>query len=47
MTKMRAIGLLLATGVMSLGTLGLTAPAHADTSWYCPTCLSAPGGPHY
>ena len=45
MSTMGAIGLLLVTMVMSLGTLGITAPAHADTSWYCPTCLSAPG-PH-
>jgi hypothetical protein len=43
MRKMRAIGLLLVTTVMTLGTLGITAPAHADTSWYCPTCLSGPG----
>jgi hypothetical protein len=45
MSKMRAIGLLLVTTVMSIGMLGITAPAHADTSWYCPTCLSG-SGPH-
>jgi hypothetical protein len=39
---MRTIGLLLVTTVMSLGALGITAPAHADTTWYCPTCLSTP-----
>jgi hypothetical protein len=42
MRKMRAIGLLLVTTVMSLGSLSIMAPAHADTTWYCPTCLSAP-----
>jgi hypothetical protein len=42
MRKMRTIGLLLVTTVMSLGALGIAAPAHADTSWYCPTCLMTP-----
>jgi len=42
MRKMRTIGLLLVTMVMSLGALGIAAPAHADTSWYCPTCLMTP-----
>jgi hypothetical protein len=41
MRKMRAIGLLV-TAVVSLGSLGITVPAHADTSWICPTCLTAP-----
>jgi hypothetical protein len=41
MKRMRTIGLLAITAVMSLGTFGITAPAHADTSWNCPTCLRA------
>ena len=32
--------------LMSLGTFGIAAPAHADTSWYCPTCFAAPT-PHH
>jgi hypothetical protein len=44
MRKLRSVGLLLVTSVMSVGLLGITAPAHADTTWACPTCLAAP---HY
>ncbi len=40
MTKIRAIALALVTAALSVGTLGVTAPAHADTSWPCPTCFT-------
>jgi hypothetical protein len=41
---MRKVGLMLVTAVLSVGVLGISAPAHADTTWGCPTCLRpAPG----
>jgi hypothetical protein len=46
MNKMRTIGLMAITAVMTLGTFGIAAPAHADTSWYCPTCFAAPTAQH-
>ena len=42
MNKLRTIGLLAVTALMSLGTLALAAPAHADTTWACPSCFSGP-----
>lgn len=39
---MRKAGLMVVTTMLSLGFLGITAPAHAlDTTWGCPTCLRA------
>ena len=39
--KMRKVGLMVVTAMLSVGVLGISAPAHADTTWYCPTCLRA------
>ena len=42
MNNMRKIGLIVATGMLSLGFVGISAPANAyDTTWGCPTCLRA------
>ena len=38
---MRKVGLMVVTAMLSVGVLGISAPAHADTTWYCPTCLLA------
>jgi hypothetical protein len=42
MNTMRKIGLIVATAMLSLGFVGMSAPAHAyDTTWSCPTCVRA------
>lgn len=38
MKNLRKIGLGIVTALLTVGALGLTAPAHADTGWPCPTC---------
>jgi hypothetical protein len=43
MNNMRKVGLMVVTAVLSVGVVGISAPAHADTTWGCPTCLRAPG----
>ena len=40
MKKARKVSILLATTAMSLGLLGISAPAQADTSWGCPGCIT-------
>jgi hypothetical protein len=44
MKTMRKVALTLVTAVLSVGALGITAPAHAiDTNWPCAGCVrSAP-----
>jgi hypothetical protein len=38
--KTRKLGLLAAAAMLSLGIVGVGAPANAmDTTWGCPTCL--------
>jgi len=39
--NMRKVGLAVVTAVLSIGVVGITAPAHADTTWGCRTCLLA------
>ena len=39
--KMRKVGLMVVTAMLSVGVLGISAPAHADTTWGCPTCVRA------
>ncbi len=36
---MRKVGLAVVTAVLGIGVVGITAPAHADTTWGCKTCL--------
>jgi hypothetical protein len=43
MNKMRKIGLMVATAVLGAGVIGISAPAQADTTWGCPTCLRPAG----
>jgi hypothetical protein len=43
MNKMRKVGLTVVTAVLSVGVIGISAPAQADTTWGCPTCLRAAG----
>jgi hypothetical protein len=39
MKMMRKVALTLATAVLSVGAIGIMAPAHAyDTNWPCPGC---------
>jgi hypothetical protein len=39
MKNLRKIGLAVVTALLSVGVLGITAPAHAyDTGWGCPAC---------
>ena len=40
---MRKVGLAVVTTLLSIGVLGISAPAHADTTWGCKTCLRAGG----
>jgi hypothetical protein len=35
---MRKVGLVVVSALLSLGVVGITAPAHADTTWGCKTC---------
>jgi hypothetical protein len=45
MKTMRNVALTLATAVLGVGALGITAPAHAlDTNWPCAGCVKA--NPH-
>jgi hypothetical protein len=39
MSNLRKVGLAVVTAVLSIGVLGISAPAHADTTWGCKTCL--------
>lgn len=42
MNRIRKAGLVLVTTLLSVGALGLTAPAaHADFSWGCKGCVVA------
>jgi hypothetical protein len=42
MKTARKIGLAAVTAVLSIGILGITAPAHAyDTNWPCSGCAKA------
>jgi hypothetical protein len=41
MKNLRRIGLGVVTTLITVGTLGMIAPAaHADTGWPCATCLT-------
>jgi hypothetical protein len=40
MKNLRKIGLGVVTTLLTVGALGIIAPAHADTGWPCPTCLT-------
>jgi hypothetical protein len=42
--NMRKVGLAVVAAVLSIGAVGITAPAHADTTWGCKTCLRVGGG---
>jgi hypothetical protein len=39
--SMRKVGLFIATALLGFGVLGMTSPAHADTTWGCPGCARA------
>jgi hypothetical protein len=39
MKNMRKVGLLVVTALLGFGAVGISAPAQADTTWGCPTCL--------
>ena len=40
--RMRKVGLMIVTVMLSFGVVGISAPAHAmDTSWGCPGCIRA------
>jgi len=41
---MRKVGLMVVTAVLGFGVVGITAPAHADTTWGCPSCVRATTG---
>lgn len=41
MKTMRRFAMALAVTILGVGTLGMTAPAHADTNWPCGGCLKA------
>jgi hypothetical protein len=42
MKTMRKVALTLATAVLGVGALGITAPAHAiDSNWPCAGCAKA------
>jgi hypothetical protein len=43
MNMMRKVALALAAAVLGVGTVGITAPAHAysDTNWPCAGCAKA------
>jgi hypothetical protein len=43
MNNMRKLGLAVVAALLSIGAVGISAPAHADTTWGCKTCLRAPG----
>ena len=43
MNTMRKVGLMVVTAVLSVGVIGVAAPAHADTTWGCPTCIRPAG----
>ncbi len=46
MKTMRKVALTLATAVLSVGALGITAPAHAiDTNWPCAGCAEGRTSP--
>ena len=40
---MRKLGLAVVTAVLSIGVVGMAAPAHADTTWGCKTCIRVGG----
>jgi hypothetical protein len=37
--NMRKVGLAVVAAVLSIGSVAISAPAHADTTWGCKTCL--------
>jgi hypothetical protein len=41
MKNLRKVGLTVVTAVLSIGVVSISAPAHADTTWGCKTCLRA------
>jgi hypothetical protein len=42
MNRMRKAALTLVAALLSVGALGIAAPAHAmDTNWPCPGCIAA------
>jgi hypothetical protein len=41
MKMMRNAALTLAAAVLSVGAIGISAPAHADTNWPCSACFGA------
>ena len=43
-TSLRKIGMVIASAVLGIGVVGITAPAHADTTWGCPGCMRAHTG---
>jgi hypothetical protein len=43
MNNLRKIGLGVVAALLSVGALGLTTPAHADTGWGCPACRTSHG----
>jgi hypothetical protein len=40
MKMMRKATLTLVATVLSVGAIGISAPAHADTNWPCATCIT-------
>jgi len=40
MNRMRKAALTLVAALLSVGALGIAAPAHADTNWPCSACFT-------
>jgi hypothetical protein len=40
MKMMRKAALTLAAATLGVGAIGISAPAHADTNWPCPLCVT-------
>ena len=40
MKTMRKAALTLALAVLSVGAIGISVPAHADTNWPCSACFT-------
>ncbi len=41
MKMIRKTSLTLAAAILSVGAIGISVPAHADTNWPCGACLRA------
>ena len=41
MKMMRKASLTLVAAILSVGAIGISVPAHADTNWPCSACFAA------